>query len=275
MVKATRQIFFSSVRPFDFGEFQMNYLNHRTQRLIPSTEIFWDGARHYWTNALGCKGEDLEGGRPVVGFFGDSVTHGCGNQSFAEHVRIDGCEALNGGIEGLTLSGIVDRCLEIRDQVPLVCAAVHAGWHNIVYNETNQGHWREQLDRVQGVPVVAHFRLTADINEEALVRGYDDPLVRVHEYALWPGADFATEDARRELKAAIDRFNDFIERYCAERGRILIDLDPELSPPTYADLGAAYVDFLHPRPTAYPAMARKIEAALAPAVAQVLASRTP
>lgn len=47
VVGTMRQIRLSSTRAFDFGEFQMNYLNYRTERLVPSTEIYWDDKRLY------------------------------------------------------------------------------------------------------------------------------------------------------------------------------------------------------------------------------------
>ena len=46
-------------------------------------------------------------------------------------------------------------------------------------------------------------------------------------------------------RAAITRFNAFIEGYCREKGRVLIDLDPVLLPATYADVTKNFFDH-HP-----------------------------
>jgi hypothetical protein len=110
------------------------------------------------------------------------------------------------------------------------------------------------------VPLIAHFRLFADISEPVIEAGYASVHGVCPGYNLWHGADLETLEGRRW--AAIDRFNRFIETYCRERGRILIDLEPVLAPAGVADLGARFDDFLHPALGAYDLMARAVEAQL-------------
>jgi hypothetical protein len=272
MAEAAREVHLEPDRVYDFGEYQLNYLDDRTHRLIPSTRIFQEGELYYRTNALGCQGPELEPDAPVVAFFGDSCTHGFRGHSFAEQVRIDGCQPLNAGIEGLTLPWIVDRFGELKDRAPIVAAAVHSGWHNILYNERTEAFWAQQLDRVSGPPVIAHYRLTADINEEAVAEGYARAFAERADYRPWGGVNYDDPADRRRALDEIARFNRFIESYCRERGRILIDLEPAMAPRTYDDLGRAFLDFIHPHPDAYPAIARTIEAALAAPVAAALAA---
>jgi hypothetical protein len=240
MAQATRDVHLEPDRTYAFGDYQLNYMDYRTRRLIPSTRILLAGDLLYSTNALGCLGEEIAPETPVAAFFGDSCTHGYRGRSFVEQVAIDGCQPLNAGIEGLTLPWIADRFEELRDRAPIVAAAVHSGWHNIFYNERSESFWAAQLDRVSGVPVIAHYRLTADINADAVREGYDRA---------------------------------FTESYCRDRGRILIDLEPATAPQAYEDLGRAFLDFIHPHPDAYPAIAGTIEAALSQPVARALAAR--
>jgi hypothetical protein len=273
MTPATRDVHLEPDRVYHFGDYQLNYLDYRTRRLIPSTRIYQEGELFYRTNNLGCVGEDLEPGVPVVAFFGDSCTHGYKGRSFAEQVAINGCQPLNAGVEGLTLPWIVDRFEELKAQVPMAGAVVHSGWHNIFYNERTEDFWAQQLDRLSGPPVIAHYRLTADINEDAIREGFARAFAERPDYQPWAGVDYADPADRRRAADEIARFNHFIEGYCRERGRVLIDLDPVMLPATYDDLGRAFLDFIHPSPDAYPAIARTIEAALAGPVARAAAAR--
>jgi hypothetical protein len=273
MDPAVREVHLRPERTYAFGDYQLNYLDYRTRRLIPSTRIYQEGQLYYRTNALGCVGEDLRPGVPVVAFFGDSCTHGFQGRCFAEQVVIDGCQPLNAGVEGLTLPWIVDWFEELKTRAPIIAAVVHSGWHNILYNERTEAFWTEQFDRVSGPPVIAHYRLTADINADAVRQGYAALFAERPDYHRWAGVDYADPGDRRRAADEIDRFNRFIEAYCRDRGRILIDLEPATAPATYADLGVAFLDFIHPSPSAYPAIARTIERALAGPVAEALTRR--
>jgi hypothetical protein len=255
-------------RGFDFGDYQMNYMNYRDWRIIPSSDVYIGEQHYYQSNRYGCQGPEIAEGRAVIGVFGDSVIHGAAGDSFVHHMRIEGYETLNAGIEGLILPWTADRFLELRGQAPIVCALVHTGWHNLLYNERGEDYWAAQLDRIEGVPLIGHFTLTADISETILEPGYASVVGVLEGYGLWHGADLGTEQGRRNVKAAIDQFNVFIRRYCRERGRVLIDLEPVMAPRSVAELGVRYVDFVHPSPKAYDLMAREIEAQLAPHMAR-------
>jgi hypothetical protein len=147
---------------------------------------------------------------------------------------------------------------------------VHSGWHNILYNQRDEGFWAEQFDRITGVPVIAHFKLIGDVNDETVRLGYDAVLASVPKYKPWQGFDHTTEAERRRFLDEIARFNRFIEGYCADRGRILIDLEPVMRPRGHADLGRAFLDFVHPSPAAYPQMARAVMERLSDPVAAAL-----
>jgi hypothetical protein len=272
MAGPTRDVHLEPDRQYHFGEYQLNYLDYRTRRLIPSTRIYQEGELYYRTNTLGCVGPDLELGVPTLAVLGDSVVHGYLGGSFVDHIRLEGCQPLNGGVEGMLLSWIADRFAELQDQVPMIAAAVHSGWHNILYNQSDEAFWAAQLDRIQGPPVIAHFRLVGDINIEAVEQGYDAVFRRGGDYGRWAGVDYNDAVDRRRAMAEIDRFNRFIASYCRDRGRVLIDLAPALQPKTLADLGTGFLDFVHPHPDAYPAIARAIENALAEPVAAALAA---
>ena len=269
---ARRRVDILPSRGFDFGDYQMNYMNYRDWRIIPSSDIYIGKQHYYQSNAYGCQGPDIAEGRPVIGVFGDSVIHGAAGDSFVHHLRIEGCETLNAGIEGLILPWTVDRFFELRAQAPLACALVHTGWHNLLYNERGEDYWAAQLDRIDGVPLIGHFTLVADISEAIIEPGYASVVGVLEGYGLWHGANLENREGRRAVKDAIDAFNRFIRRYCEERGRVLIDLEAVMAPRTVAELGQRYVDFVHPAPTAYDLMAREIERQLGPHLPAALAA---
>lgn len=260
-----RQIHVSDTRIFQFGDWQMNYLDYRKRRLIPLTDVIYQNTNYYRTNKYGCQGPEIEEGQPVIGVFGDSVVHGGAGESFVHSITLGSCQPLNGAIEGMVMDAIVDRVFELDSQAPLVAAAVHGGWHNLVYNERGEAFWTAQFDRLNALKhlEIAHFRLAADFNEESIVRGYDEVIEKVRGYCLWDGIDFRTEAGRRAGIEVVERFNAFIEAYCRDRGRILIDLAPVLAPKTYADLGVRFFDFIHPSLDAYEDMAKVVADALA------------
>jgi hypothetical protein len=69
----------------------------------------------------------------------------------------------------------------------------------------------------------------------------------------------------------MQRFNDFLAGYCERRGRVLIDPAPYIAPRTAADLGKTFIDFIHPAPAAYDALALCVSEAIAPLVASAQA----
>jgi hypothetical protein len=268
MQSKRREVHLSLDRGFDFGDYQMNYLNYRDWRIIPSTDIIVDGMVHYSSNRLGCQGPEIRDDAPVLGVFGDSVIHGCAGDSFVHRIDLPPLEKLNCGVEGMVLPFIIDRVFEVAVETPLAVAAVHGGWHNLLYNERGEAFWTQQLDRLDALDQVriAHFRLVCDINEASVAAGYAEVMERTPDYFLWDAMDFTSVEGRRAGMTAIADYNRFIEAYCERKGRVLIDLEPVLRPKALDDLGRNFIDFIHPSPSAYDAMARQVEATLAPIV---------
>jgi hypothetical protein len=278
-MNSRREVHLGLDRQFDFGDYQMNYMNYRDWRIIPSTDVIVDGHNHYQSNIYGCQGPEIQSGRPVVAVFGDSAIHGVAGDSFVHRMRMPGIELLNAGVEGMVMNVVIDRVFELRNQLgpqsQLVAAAVHTSWHNLLYNARDEAFWTAQLDRL--IPLedemgLAHFRLVCDICADSIAIGYDEVQSRVRDYVLWGAMDFTTQAGRQAGFDAMERFNDFLANYCARRGRALIDLSPVIRPQSLADLGVRFIDFIHPAPAAYDVIAQAVDEVLTPLATARLAA---
>lgn len=255
----------------DYRQFQLNYLDPQTRRPIPSTRVYVDGALAVETNSLSCFGPEPDLTKPLVGIFGDSVVQGVGLGSFVNHIDLPSCSVVNGGVEGSLLENTVDRFCHVRAIAPMICAVIHPGFHNLLYNETKFMHWEAQFARLSGVPVVALFRLTADINKEVIERGYEalfgDSYARTHFNKDPPTVRLFAE--------ALERKNRLIEKACENRGYVLIDLDEILAPKDYGQVAQRFFDVIHPEPAMYPAMGTAVAGCLRPYVELALDGRRP
>jgi hypothetical protein len=249
----------------DYSQFQLNYLDRETMRPFPSTRVYIGDELKIMVNSLGGFGPEPEPHLPMIGVFGDSVVQGS-DDSFVDHIHIPGCTTLNGGVEGSDLCQTMNRFCETQTKRPMIAAAIHAGFHNLIYGQTSFAFWERELARLKGPPVTAIFRLTADINSEAMERGYESLF----------GEDYGRMEFNKDMKSlgefkeAVDRKNKLIEKYVAAGGHLLIDLDDVLAPRTYADISRRFFDIIHPRQHLYAEIGAAVAAALARAVEQAL-----
>lgn len=281
---ATREVRLSADYQFgDYEDYRVNYIDPKKLRPIARTKFYVGDELNIEVNSLSCFGPEPDPDLPVIGFFGDSVTQGrvlFGCTSVPLQTRAPGFQTINGGIEGSNIEKIVDHCLYVNAQRPLACAVVHPGWHNLVYGDNRLEHWREQLDRLDGLPRVAHIKLTGDLNDEAAARGIDH-LYNAGEPGNPDGLDVyhklemsGTTEKVAILYGQVNEKNAFLEDYCRAKGRLFIDLDPVLKPKTYADLKAHFFDTVHPRYQFYPTIAHAVSVQLGPFVQGAVASAT-
>jgi hypothetical protein len=188
---------------------QVNYYNYLAKRLIYSTDIYIGERLAYRTNAIACRGDDLQPGVPVIGVFGDDFVHGDLSGGFVDQVRIGGCRTLNAGIENLPLKGAIDRLNELTGLTPMV-AAVLAPPRRELIPEVNrvtgrlegdwEADWEAELGRLQGPPILA-----------VLMRGRGAPAL--------PG---------EEAQPVLDRFDRFLEAWCGRKDiPLLVPGEPE------------------------------------------------
>lgn len=246
-----------------YEHYQANYMFTPTKELMPNTVVKLGRRVMLRVNSLGFKGREIVPHKPLVAVFGDSLVQGVGVTSFPEKMRISGFQVLNCGIEGANLEMAAQRFEAAKKRVQISAVLLHAGWHNLLYGANSDEHWISQFDRFDA-PVVAHMRLVTDSNEETIERGYDKLYRRDYPEYVEVHSLLRRKVGRERIRDMIAHFNEVQERYCAERGRVVIDLDDLLAPKTYDEVTSRFFDMCHPRPQIYAEMAAEISRQLAP-----------
>lgn len=244
------------------------YTDFLTGFLVPRTTIWSGDDLMIEVNSLGCRGAELEPGKPVVAFVGDSTTlgvmgtaDGLRGETWTDHIDLRGYAVLNAGVEGLELGSVVRRHESIRHRVPLACAVFYAGWHNLIYNRRTPEYWEEKLqDFLSGehqivictlpTPLLPEMR---DRGIESLVNERPGASITDDYFNFWGSSDPARWLV--EVIDALERYNEHVAGFCARTGTPMIDLYSFLRPRSYEAATADFFDVCHLRPRAYPKFA--------------------
>lgn len=258
-----------------YAERQKLYFDHSRGALIPGIEIWEAGELQLRVNRFGCKGDELEPSMPVIGFFGDSTTmgHAFTPDSWPTHVDVAGYAVLNAGVEGLDMERVAGRYEVLAQELSLAGAVVYVGWHNLVYNRTDETYWEEQLVRFLGSHVTAYCTLASCLIEEARARGFA-ALLNTAPVAGGVGAaaeaasldtdyfnfwmDMDPDEYLGPILDGIERYNSFLRDFAERRGALLIDLRAALLPGSYEAMAQDFYDVCHIRPRAYAKVGRYV-----------------
>lgn len=258
-----------------YAERRALYTDFTTGFLLPRTTICSGEDVLIRTNALGCRGDELEPGRPVVAFFGDSTTlgvigasNGPDGDSWTEHVELDGYAVLNAGVEGLQMDSVGRRYAALRPQVPLACAVFYTGWHNLIYNRRTPDYWEENLrSYLSPGETTAICTLPSPLLPEMRKRGIrpllnESPGAGIADdyFNFW--GDWDPDDWLVELIDAHERFNDHVVDFCRRTETPLIDLRNFLYPDDYEVAARDFFDVCHVRPQLYPKVGAFVAAEL-------------
>ncbi len=248
-----------------YAERRALYTDFLSGFLLPRTRIYSGDDLVIATNSLGCRGEELEPGRPVVAFFGDSTTlgvmgtaGGLVGQSWTEHVEVDGYAILNAGVEGLQMDSVTRRYESLRSRVPLACAVFYTGWHNLMYNRRTPEYWEECLrSYLSPAHTTAICTLPSPLLPEMKRRGIaallnESPEATISDdyFNFW--GEWDPEEWLQELLDAHERFNAHVVDFCTRTGTPLIDLRNGFYPDDYETATRDFFDVCHFRPGVYP-----------------------
>ncbi len=254
-----------------YSDWQSLYMDMSNGRLIPDTEIWSGDNLQLKINSMGCKGEEVENGIPVVAFFGDSATFGASFSidSWPHHLGIRGCQSLNAAVEGYNMESAFNRYMEISGKINLAGVVVYSGWHNIIYGESTEEYWRSMLNRFAGDHVLAICTLATCLTDECKKTGIESLLctdsprseyANYFEYNIeslnkkyfnfWANMEPSIENVQNVVDG-VQRYNNFLKEYCSDTGHILIDLHSALLPSQYERIPDDFYDVCHLRPAAY------------------------
>lgn len=248
-----------------YAERRALYTDFTTGFLLPRTTIFSGDDVLIRTNSLGCRGDEIDPGRPVVAFFGDSTTlgvmgtaDGVAGDSWTEHVELDGYAVLNAGVEGLQMESVARRYESLRARVPLTCAVFYTGWHNLIYNRRTPEYWEDSLrSYLSPGRTTAICTLPSPLLPEMRRRGIlpllnESPEAGIADdyFNFW--GDWDPGEWLVELLDAHERFNAHVIDFCRRTETPLIDLRNFLYPDDYESAARDFFDICHVRPPLYP-----------------------
>jgi len=246
--------------------FISSYMDIITGQLVPNTQVYNGSELAININSLGCVGGELAGSNPVIGFFGDSGSF----MTWPEKVCVSGTQNLNASVEGHSIDQVVGQYLRLKDQVNFIGGVFYTGWHNIIYGKTGSDYWRPQLEKIDDIEVIAHCTAHCGLTEECLVRGMEELISDPKRPFIFFGD---IEPTMANVIAAYDgirRFNSFLHEFCEERGRIFIDLDTLIKPPSYGEIPDYYWDICHTLPVNFPKIALHVTEMIGPAITEAL-----
>jgi hypothetical protein len=247
-----------------YAERRALYTDFTSGFLLPRTTIFSGDALMISTNSLGCRGDEIPPGRPVVAFFGDSTTlgvmgtaNGLTTSTWTDSVELDGYAILNAGVEGLQMDSVQRRYESLRTRVPLTCAVFYTGWHNLIYNRRTSEYWEECLQSYRsGAHLTAVCTLPSPLLPEMRRRGIarllnESPGASITDdyFNFW--GDWDPETWLEELLDAHERFNDYVVDFSRRTGTPLIDLRNAFYPDDYESATRDFFDVCHFRPRMY------------------------
>ena len=244
----SRKVMYETIDGFVVGrQVQKDYMDMTTGWLIPNTELKINNKITYKINSLGCKGNELIEGVPVIGYFGDSGSFG-DTDCWPDKVSVTGTQNLNASVEGHSMNWVIKQYLRLKSGgIDFVAGVFYTGWHNIIYNETTEQYWRSQLDLIDDLDIVALCTPHCCLTEEYLERVIEDLLSDDPNSPpfYFFGSVPWTEENTINVYQGIRRFNKFLKSYCLEKDYIFIDLDSLLKPPSYDQIPDIYSDVCH------------------------------
>jgi hypothetical protein len=269
-----------------YAERRALYTDFLTGFLLPRTTIWSGDELMIRTNSLGCRGDEVEPGRPVIAFFGDSTTlgvigtaGGLVGESWVDHVELPGYAIVNAGVEGLQMHHVHRRYASLRPRVPLACAVFYTGWHNLIYGVRTPEYWEESLQSFLSRDHRTMIcTLPSPLLPEMRTRGIEPLLNESPEASIvddyfnfWGDVDH--ERWLVELIDAYERFNAHVIDFCRRTETPLIDLRGFLYPDDYETATRDFFDVCHVRPSVYPKLGafmstelRRIQPATPPSV---------
>jgi hypothetical protein len=259
---------------WDIGTLQTLYLHKETWRLRPNVMfVRADGSTFFEINEAGLKGETIDLDRRLAVVWGDSVVFGVGpGWPCLLDALAPGYQFLNGGIEGDGYRNILARMTEFNRQQAVALNILLPGWHPHRNNASLAADFTAAIETTPNVMLATMpTALNAGIINDDL-SGYFSPRLtdwtKMYlssdsngpenlEFFFCGSFEYSVEMQKEVFGHILER-NDIIRAVAAAQSIPLIDLFGILATGDEADFRADFFDVMHPRPSAYPKVARAV-----------------
>ena len=242
---------------------QSLYLDAETRRLRPSlTFVKPNGSISFEINDIGLKGDALDPQRKLAVVWGDSCIFGVdAGWPCLLDAMVPGYQFLNGGIEGDPFENIVERALELNQEHTVHLNIISAGWHSktwrIIELLTNV------LQNVQNPVLLTNpTALNRQLLNQDLSKWFSPGFADTGFYFGW-GTVYSIE-AQVEVYERALRMNSDIRMVGERMGCPVIDLFRIFDTEDAPDFRENFFDMVHPRPKAYPKIARVVYEGIKP-----------
>ena len=220
-------------------------------------------------NEIGLKGDARDSARKLAVVWGDSVVFGIGK---AWPCLLDdlapGYQFLNGGIEGDHYANILRRASAFNRQHDVALNLLMLGWHP--FQRIRRRWTRRPANRtlrpdlaafLEETPNTVVLTMPTALNRKIIKRDLSYSFIGDHDpdtYFTFYGAAQYSLDIQRETFDYIVERNAIAREVCARHGVRVVDLFESFNTEKVADFRQDFMDVVHPRMRAYPAIARVV-----------------
>lgn len=248
--------------PTDYGAFQSLYINSEANpRWLRPNLLFVDpdGSINFETNEIGLKSGPIDPSRKQAVVWGDSVVFGLkrGWPALLDEYFPD-YQFLNGGIEGDGWNVIFERALKLNSDLKISLNLLMLGWHHV-----NEGLEEQLAPALLCLPNPVMITMPTSLNRKNfdqdishyLRPGQRGPLD--FDTAFWfGGGKVYSVDAQVDYYGKIMQRNAISRKVARKLNVPVIDLVSALDTEALRDFRHDFYDIMHPRPSAYPKIAR-------------------
>jgi lysophospholipase L1-like esterase len=246
------------------------YLNRQSLGFRPNLVFVEEtGKIVFEINEVGLKGEARDATRQLVVVWGDSVVFGIGKgwPGLLDELA-PGYQFLNGGIEGDHYLNILRRATAFNRQHDVALNLLMLGWHP--FQRIRRRWTRRPANRTLRADLIAFLAETPNtvvltmptaLNSKIIKQDLSNSFITEHDpirYFTFYGAARYSVSIQQETFDYIVERNAIAREVCALRNVRIIDLFQVLNTERVADFRQHFMDVVHPRIQAYPAIARSV-----------------
>lgn len=251
------------------------YVNRQSLAFRPNLVFIEEtGKIVFEINELGLKGDARDPTRQLVVVWGDSVVFGIGKgwPCLLDELA-PGYQFLNGGIEGDHYLNILRRAGAFNRQHDAVLNLLMLGWHP--FQRIRRRWTRRPANRTLRADLMAFLAETPNtvlltlptaLNRKIINQDLSDSFVTEHDpirYFTFFGAARYSVSIQRETFDYIVERNAIAREVCASLNVRVVDLFDVFNTERVADFRRDFMDVVHPRIQAYPAIARAVHDGIA------------